>query len=150
MNQNNPYVRFYLNQQQGQGMPVFKGSAWQVGHGQIGYGLGGLFRSVARSVMPMAKIGARALGNVALKSGANFLGDILAGKNVKESAKARANEAASTAKKTAIDKLQSMTQTGNGKRARQKGKKRKSSQPAARIKQNKKRKTTKEAEDIFG
>ena len=56
MNKNNPYVRFYLNQKQGQGIPVFKGSAWQMGHGQIGYGLGGLFRSVARSVMPMAKI----------------------------------------------------------------------------------------------
>ena len=131
-------------------MPVFKGSAWQMGHGQMGYGLGGLFRSVARSVTPMAKIGARALGNVALKSSANFLDDILAGKNVKESAKARAKEAASTAKKAAIDKLQTMTQTGNGKRARQTGKKRKSSQPAARIKQNKKRKTTKEAEEIFG
>ena len=53
-----------------------------------------VFRSVARAVMPMVKSGAKALGNIALKSGANFVGDVLAGKNVKEAAKARALEAA--------------------------------------------------------
>ena len=68
-------------------MPVFRGSPWQLGHGQMGYGLGGLFCSVARAVMPMVKSGAKALGNIALKSGANFVGDVLAGKNVKEAAK---------------------------------------------------------------
>ena len=70
-------------------MTVLRGSPWQIGHGQMGYGLGGLFRSVARAVMPMVKSGAKALGNIALKSGANFVGDVLAGKNVKEAAKAR-------------------------------------------------------------
>ena len=55
-----------------------------MGYGQIGCGLGGLFRSVARSVMPIVKSGARAFGNIALNSGANFVGDVLAGKNVKE------------------------------------------------------------------
>ena len=114
MAQNNPYVRYYLNQQQDHGMSVFRGSPWQMGHGQMGYGIGGLFRSLARSIMPMAKSGARALGNIALNSGKNFVGDVLAGKNVKEAAKARAKEAASTAKNEAINKLQTMTQTGNG------------------------------------
>lgn len=33
-------------------MPVFTGSAWQIGHGQMGHGLGGLFRGVAKAVMP--------------------------------------------------------------------------------------------------
>ena len=99
MNQNNPYVRFYSTFINNKFRECLKSSAWQMGHGHMGYGLGGLFRSVARSVMPMAKISARALGNVALKCGANFLGDILAGKNVKESAKARAKEAASTCQK---------------------------------------------------
>ena len=69
-------------------MSVFRGSPWQLGHGQMGYGLGGLFRSVARMVTPMVKSGAKALGNIALNSGANFIGDVLAGKNVKEAAKA--------------------------------------------------------------
>ena len=78
------------------------------------YGLGGLFRSVARAVMPMVKSGAKALGNIALNSGANFVGDFLAGKNVKEAATACALEAANVAKKKAINKL--MNQTGSGKR----------------------------------
>ena len=80
-------------------MPVFRGSPWQLGHGQMGYGLGGLFRSVARAVMPMVKSGAKALGNIALKSGANFVGDVLAGKNVQEAAKARALEGCKCCKK---------------------------------------------------
>ena len=60
----------------------------------MGYGLGGLFHSVARAVMPMVKSGAKALGNIALKSDANFVGDV--------------------AKKKAVNKL--MNQTGSGKR----------------------------------
>ena len=80
----NPYIRYYLDQQQGHGMPVFRGSTWQQG-----YGLGGLFRSVARAVMPMVKSGAKALGKIALNAGANLLGDVASGKNLKEAAKAR-------------------------------------------------------------
>jgi hypothetical protein len=49
----NPYVQYYLAQQQGHGMPVFRGSAWQMGHGQMGYGLGNLFRSLAKVVTPL-------------------------------------------------------------------------------------------------
>ena len=84
MNRTDRYTRYYLDQQQGKGLNVFKGSPWQIGHGQMGYGLGGLFRSVARAIMPMVKSGAKTLGNIALSSGANFLGDVLAGKNVKK------------------------------------------------------------------
>ena len=143
---NNPYVRYYLDQQQGNGMPVFSGSPWQAGYGhQMGYGLGGLFRSVARAVMPMVKSGAKALGNIALKSGADFVGDVLAGKNVKEAAKARTVEAANVSKRKAINKLKS--QTGSGKRAKGTAKKRKASPTTARSNQTKKRKT---AQDIFG
>ncbi len=96
---NNPYVRYYLEQQQGRGISVFRGSPWQMGHGQMGYGLGGLFRNLARSVMPMAKSGAKTLGNIALSSGKNLLDDVLAEKNVKEAEKARAVEAVNVAKK---------------------------------------------------
>ena len=80
----------------------------------------------------------------------NFVGDVLAGKKVKEPAKARAKEAASTAKNEAINKLHTMTKTGNGKQGTTTRKKRKSSQPATRSKQTKKRKTSHKAEDIFG
>ena len=45
---NNLCACYYLDQQQqGHGMPVFRGSLWQAGHGQHGYGLGDLFRSIA-------------------------------------------------------------------------------------------------------
>ena len=145
-------MRYYLDQQ-GHGMPVFIGSPWQLGHGQMGYGLGGLFRSVARAVMPMVKSGAKALGNIALKSGANFVGDVLAGKNVKEAAKARALEAANVAKNKAVNKL--MNQTGRGKRgwkqtAKKPAKKRKAITSTVRSKQTKKRRTTSVSKDIFG
>ena len=114
MKMNNPYVRFYLDQQ-GRGMSVFRGSPWQMGHGQKGYGLGGLFRSVARSVMPLVKSGAKALGNIALNSGANFVSDVLAGKNVKQAAKARALEGVKTAKTKAAQRVQRFAQTGQGR-----------------------------------
>ena len=133
-------------------MSVFRGSPWQIGHGQLGFGLGGLFRSVARAVMPMIKRGANALGNIALNSGANFVGDVLAGKNAKEAAKARIREAADVAKEKAIQRASTYAQTGNGKRGAEKvgntGKKGKASQPAGRNKQAKKRKTS--PQDIFG
>ena len=134
-------------------MTVFRGSPWQIGHGQMGYGLGGLFRSVARAVMPMVKSGAKALGNIALKSGANFVGDVLAGKNVKEASKARTLKAANVAKKKAVNKL--MNQTGSGKggwkqTAKRTAKKRKALTSTARSKQTKKRRTTFVSTDIFG
>lgn len=120
MTQTNRYVQYYLDQQQGNGMPVFIGRSWQRGHGaQIGFGIGGLFRSVARAVMPMVKSGAKTLGNIALNTGANFVGDVLSGKNVKESAKARVKEAANTVKRKAANKIQSLSQTGSGKRVRE-------------------------------
>ena len=149
---NNPYVRYYLDQQ-GHGMTVFRGSPWQLGHGQMGYGLGGLFRSIARTVMPMVKSGAKALGNIALNSGANFIGDVLAGKNVKKAAKARTREAADATKQKAVQRLQTYAQTGSGKRRKKttekkRAKKRKTSTPTTRSNPTKKRKTT--PADIFG
>ena len=69
MKMTNPYVRYYLDQQQGYGMSVFRGSQWQMGHGQTGYGLGGLFRSFARAVARMVKRGVKSLGKIALNTG---------------------------------------------------------------------------------
>ena len=141
----NPYVQYYLDQQ-GRGMSVFKGSPWQMGHGQMGYGLGGLFRSVARAVMPMVKSGAKALGKIALNAGANVLGDVASGKSLKESVRTRGKEAVHVAKNKAVNRL---TQTGSGrKRTPKKGQKRKASASSTRSRQTKKRKTT--PEDIFG
>ena len=68
----NPYVSYYLAQQQGHGMPVFHGSLWQKGQGQMGYGLGNLFRSLAKVVTPMLKRGGKALGKIVATTGEIF------------------------------------------------------------------------------
>ena len=151
----NRYVQYYLNQQRGYGSsPVFKGAPWQRGYGQVGYGLGGLFRSLARAVIPLAKSGAKALGKIALNTGANVLGDVISGKSVKESAKSRVNQAAKDVGKMAVNRMQQFAQTGRGKsskkRSRKPAKKRKATTSIAIHSSAKRRKAAKEAEDIFG
>ena len=54
-------------------MNVFRGSPWQNGHGQVGFGLGGLFRSVARAVMPIVKSGANLDANMKVGPINNFM-----------------------------------------------------------------------------
>ena len=70
-------------------MPVFAGQRYQRGHG-IGQVLGGLFkRFVVPLVAPYAKnIGKKILGNVA-KTGMQVVGDVMSGRNVKDSLKHR-------------------------------------------------------------
>ena len=123
-------------------MPVFRGSAWQQG-----YGLGGLFRSVARAVMPMVKSGAKALGKIALNAGANLLGDVASGKNLKEAVKSRGKEAVNVAKNRAVKRLQTYAQTGSGRRRRKTTVKKRSGRSKSRKRSRKttarSRKTTK-------
>ena len=54
----------------------------------MGYGLGNLFRSLAKVVTPSVKRGAKGLGKIVATTGADLLGDIAARKNVKEAVKA--------------------------------------------------------------
>ena len=160
MTKTDQYVRYYMGQQQGHGMPVFTGTPWMRGYGQVGFGLGGLFRSLARAVMPMVKSGAKALGKSALNAGANLLMDVSLGKDLKQAIKTRGKEAVSDARDKAINRLKTFAQTGSGKRAKKRptsrttkrrttAKKRKASTSTARSSQSKKRRTTR-AEDIFG
>ena len=112
---NNPYIHYHLEQQHGRGIPMFRGSFWQRRYGQKGYGLGGLFRSLGKIAKPMIKSGAKALGNIPLTSGMDLLGDVLAGKSVKQAARARALEGANVAKMQAIQRAQRYAQTGRGR-----------------------------------
>ena len=132
---NNPYTYYYLDQQ-GHGMPVFRGSPWEMEHSQKGYGLGALFRSVTRSVMPLVKRGAKALGNIVLNTGANFVSVILARKNVNQAAKARAVEGVNAARTKVAQQLQRYAQTGQGRKwsrsIRRPAKKRKATASASR------------------
>ena len=121
-----------------------------------------LFRSLGKIAKPMIKSGAKALGNIALTSGVNLLGDVLAGKSVKQAARTCALEGANAAKMQAIQRAQRYAQTGRGRsRSRSRStKKRKASKTNRRAKKRKasasatRRKPTKRARtsprDIFG
>ena len=87
-------------------MPYFAGARVQRGHG-----FGSLFGGLLRSVAPLIKRGALALGNRALKTGAQIAGDILSGENIRTAAKRRTKTAGR-------DLLQSLLATPPGKRVK--------------------------------
>ena len=59
---------------------------------QRGYGLGNMFKSLSRTLMPTLKEGMKALGKSALHTGLDVLQDVSRGENFKESAKRRMKE----------------------------------------------------------
>ena len=174
----NKYIHYYLGQQQGRGMPVFRGRSWQRirtrEYGQTGYGLGALFSGLARAAIPMLKTGlktgvkslgraavpmlkrsaksaaraavpvikrnakamiksgAKSLARTALSSGSDMLSDVLGGRSVKESARARGREGINTAKMRARQRAQRYAQTrrGRSRTTKRRGKKRKASASA--------------------
>ena len=83
------YEKYYLDQV-GHGQ-YFSGAAFQ-----RGYGLGNIFASLGKAILPLVKSGAKAIGKQALKSGVAFASDVLAGKNVKQAALERTKQAGST------------------------------------------------------
>ena len=90
------YQNYYLN---------------QVGHGyfndaryQQGYGLGNIFSSIAKTVLPLVKSGFKAIGKQVLCSGVGFASDVLSGKNAKQAAIDRAKAAGSNLLKAAARK----------------------------------------------
>ena len=96
----------YYAQQVGGVLPYFAGARVQRGHG-----FGSLFGGLLRSVAPLIKRGELALGNRALKTGAQIAGDILSGENIRTAAKRRTKTAGR-------DLLQSLLATPPGKRVK--------------------------------
>ena len=78
----------YYARQVGGALPYFTGARVQRGHG-----FGSLFSGLLRSVAPLIRRGAVALGKRALTTGAPIAGDVVAGKNIKNAAKQRATAA---------------------------------------------------------
>ena len=73
----------------GSGMPVFRGEVRQVG-----FGLGSLLASLARTVLPVLKPVAKSFAKSALKTGGHILSDVVSGKeNFKTSTKKRISQA---------------------------------------------------------
>ncbi len=78
---------------------------------QRGSGLGSIFRSLLRAVLPVAKSAGKAIGKQALRSGIGFAGDVLEGANVKEAAVNRVRSGGARLMKQGEKKLK-----GGGKR----------------------------------
>lgn len=89
------WVQYFMNQaiQTGHGLDGFQGLPYQRGHG-----LGSFFARLFRSILPVAKrVGKSALKNVgkeALSLGANVAGDLVKGKQFKDSVEEHGREAA--------------------------------------------------------
>ena len=83
MNYDDCYAR-----QVGGALPYFTGARVQTGHG-----FGSLFSGLLRSLAPLIRRGAVALGKRALTTGAQIASDVVAGQNVKNAANRRATAA---------------------------------------------------------
>ena len=97
--------------QSGGSLPAFHGVRVQ-----RGYGLGSLFGSLARAVIPLFKQGAKTIGKAAVKTGFNIAKDVMSGQNIKAAAKKRSQETGAHLVNKAIRSVQSrvMPQTGSG------------------------------------
>ncbi|KAK3920565.1 DNA-directed RNA polymerase subunit beta' [Frankliniella fusca] len=91
-------TEFYLRQ--AGGGQYYAGSSYQKGHG-IGSWLGGLFRTV----LPLLKSGATAVGREAARAGAHVLADVASGDNFADSAKRHAGEAVQNLKRKAASAM---------------------------------------------
>ena len=107
---------------------------------QRGSGLGSLFRGIFRTVLPVAKSVGKSVGKAALTTGAQIASDVIAGKNVKESAEERGRAAASDL----LDKVITNLTNNNTKRkkVRRTGKRRQPQQQGRGLGVRGKRKTT--------
>lgn len=113
LNLDDPYLRYYA-QQAGSGVNnVYRGAEYQRGHG-IGSFLGGLFRTVT----PLLKSGARALGREAFKSGIGLVGDIVHNVPPKVAAKNRIRELTGNLKRKADLKIDDLMGGSGYKRKR--------------------------------
>lgn len=115
MNYNDPYLAYYRQQQTGRGVAsVYRGAAYQRGHG-IGSFLGGLLRTVG----PLIRSGASALGKEALRSGVGFLGDVATGTaDPRTLAAARLKQLTGGLKRRADSKLDRVLSGGGAKKRR--------------------------------
>ena len=108
--QSDLYRRHYIasSSQRGAGGEVFRGTPFQRGHG-LGALLGSFFRSIipalGRTVTPLLKTGAKAVGRHALRAGGKVLQDAMRGDNLKSSLRKRTGEELSSLVETAIKKV---------------------------------------------
>ncbi|KAK3929825.1 PURA Adenylosuccinate synthetase, chloroplastic [Frankliniella fusca] len=98
MTRHDHITEFYLHQ--AGGGQYYAGSSYQKGHG-IGSWLGGLFRTV----LPLLKSGATAVGREAARAGAHVLADVASGDTFADSAKRHTGEAVQNLKRKAASAM---------------------------------------------
>lgn len=107
-----PYQHYYSHQA-GTGVGIiYRGTPHQRGHG-IGSFLGGLFRSV----FPLLKSGAKAIGSEALSAGMGLLSDVINARPLDESVKTQLRNVSANLKRRADNKIDSMM-SGSGYKTR--------------------------------
>lgn len=106
-----PYEDYYIHQA-GSGVgAIYKGTANQRGHG-IGSFLGGLYRTI----LPLIKSGAKALGKEALTTGVGIFGDMIQAKPFEDSVRDRFKEATTKIKRKADEKIDNLMKGSGYKR----------------------------------
>ena len=106
------YQNYYLNQV---GHGYFNGARYQQG-----YGLGNVFSSIVKTVLPLFKSGSKAIGKQILRSGVGFASDVLSEKNAKQAAIDRAKAAGSNLLKAAARKRKARPQKTRVEKRRRK------------------------------
>ena len=119
--------QYYLAQAGGGFGQYYAGSSHQKGYG-IGSWLGGLFRTV----LPILRSGAVAVGREAARAGSHVLADVAVGDNFKESLNKHAGEAVGNLKRRAA----SAAQQGYGAIKRRKPTRKAQSTPQPRRRKN--------------
>ena len=99
----------YLRQQNGGNIVGFRG-----GRIQKGYGIGGMFKSLARIAIPLFKRVAKAVRKRALKAATDVGQDVLEGKNVLKLLKSRGSDAVKELAQQGAKTL--VHQTGRGRK----------------------------------
>ena len=110
------YKEYYENQA-ASGYPVFRGYP-----NQKGYGLGGIFKTFYKFILPLFKThalpvlkkGAEVVGTEAVRTAANIANDAISGRNFKDATRERLNEAVNSLS----TKAQESFQSGSGRKRR--------------------------------
>jgi hypothetical protein len=102
----------FLRQQHGGNIARYRGARFQ-----RGYGIGGVFKSLARYASPLFQQGAKVVGKRALQAATKVGQDVLQGKNVRESANTHGREIVKDFAEQGANTL--LHQTGRGRKRRQ-------------------------------
>ena len=101
----------FLREQRGGNIAGYRGARFQ-----RGYGIGGIFKSLARYAIPLFKHAAKVVGKRALRAATEVGQDVLQGKNVRESVETRGGKVVKDFAEQGARTL--LRQTGHGRKRR--------------------------------